>query len=301
MGAPPEVRVVVVSYRCRELLRDCLASLRGERDTVALDVVVVDNASGDGTAEMVRGEFPEVSFLDTGANLGFARANNLVLSEAGGRYVLLLNPDTVVRPGALAAAVAALDARPRVGVLGVKLVQPDGSLDHACKRGIPTPGGALAYFLRLHRWRPESGGLAQYTAGALGDDDEGCVGAVNGAFMLVRREAMEQVGLLDERFWMYGEDLDWCYRFWIAGWQVYYWPGATVVHLKGGSSGVRSWRTNRAFHDAMWRFYRKHYAPGRGAAQNAAVWAGVQAKLALSVTLSVARNAARRLPDRGAA
>jgi GT2 family glycosyltransferase len=178
-------------------------------------------------------------------------------------------------------------------MLGVKLIRPDGTFDHACKRGFPTIASALYYFFRLNRVRPLSPRFAQYTAGQLGENEAGPVDAINGAFMLVRREAAEQVGPMDERYWLYAEDLDWCHRFWERGWKVLYWPGAEVVHRKGGSSGdMRSWTLNRAFHRSMWLFYAKHYAPRHPKLLSRLVWAGVWAKFGLSAIL----NAMRRPP-----
>ncbi len=180
-----------------------------------------------------------------------------------------------------------------MGALGCKLVRPDGTLDHACKRSFPTPLSALTYMTKLSKLgiSARSGG---YTAQHLGDDDEGVVDAINGAFMLVRAAAIDEVGLLDEGYWMYGEDLDWCFRFWSAGWKVLYWPRATVVHVKGGISGRhRTWRTNLAFHRAMWRFYHAHIARNYPRAVTPMVWFGIWAKLGVSTGRSaMARSVA---------
>jgi GT2 family glycosyltransferase len=235
-----------------------------------------------------------VEVIETGANLGFGRAANIGLRRTCGDFVLLLNPDTVVPPGALAACVQALTGRPKAGMLGCKLVRTDGSLDHACKRQIPTPLSALSYFARRVGRRPAVP-AGQYTAGHLPDDQEGVVGAINGAFMLVRREAIDDVGLFDEAYWMYGEDLDWCFRFSQRGWQVVYWPGATVTHVKAGISGTRrSTRLNFAFHHSMWIFFRTHQASQHPAALSALVWIAVWLKFASSVT----RNGVAQLGSR---
>jgi putative colanic acid biosynthesis glycosyltransferase WcaI len=281
------VCVVIVSYRCRDALAGCLASLAAERAHVALDVIVVDNASRDGTVEMVAARFPWVRLIENGSNEGFARAANLGIGSSSSPYVLLLNPDMVVPGRAIADAVDELDRHPDVGMLGVKLVRPDGTFDHACKRGFPTIPSALAYFLRLDRLSPGSERLAGYTAGQLGEDEVGPVDAVNGAFMLIRREAAESVGPMDERYWMYAEDLDWCHAFWKRGWKVLYWPGAEVVHWKGGSSGdVRAWSLNRAFHRSMWLFYEKHHAPRHPKPLSYLVWAGVWARFGVTALLN---------------
>jgi GT2 family glycosyltransferase len=279
--------VLVVSFNCRALLDDCLRSLEAERSQLDLEVIVVDNRSTDGTLEHLRRSYPWVRAVDAGGNLGFSAANNIGLPLTTGEHVLLLNPDTVVPPGALAAAVQRLEAEPSLGMLGVKLVQPDGTLDHACKRGFPTPAASLFYLVGLARLRPHSRRFAAYTAGHIGADEESRVDAVNGAFMLMRREALDAVGPLDERFWMYGEDLDWCLRFWQAGWPVLYWPREHVLHVKGGSSSKRrAWRTNLAFHQAMWLFYTKHYRQRHARWVTATVFTGIWTRLAVTAAQS---------------
>jgi GT2 family glycosyltransferase len=280
----PTLDIVVVSFNGRALLSRCLDSLLADPMSPSPRIIVADNASMDGSPGMLRSEYPSVGLIEMGGNLGFARAVNAALRQTTAEYVLLLNPDTIVSPGTLSACVDTMQRRRHIGMLSCKLVRPDGTLDHACKRALPTPASALFYFFGnkavLRRFLPG----AAYTADHLGDDQTGLVDAVNGAFMLVRRLALEQVGLLDEAFWMYGEDLDWCYRFKQRGWPVLYWPGVAVVHVKGGVTGNRrSLKINRAFHRAMWLFYRKHYAPTRGSLFNVAVWTAIHLKFGLSV------------------
>ena len=291
----PLLSVVIVSFDCREHLLRCLESLDDERSRMPLQVIVVDNASQDGTVAAVADRFPWVRLRPSDENRGFAWASNRGLELATGSHLLLLNPDTLVPPGSLRAAVQALEARPEIGMLGCKLVQPGGSLDHACKRGFPTPLSSLYHFIGLSRLFPRSNRFAQYTAGQVDPGKAAVVDAVNGAFMLVRRPALDDVGLLDERYWLYMEDLDWCYRFHERGWPVLYWPEVEVIHAKGGSSGhPRRWRTNYAFHRGMWLFYRTHYAPTRPAAVSLLVWFGVWSKLAVSAVASAARRTRRR-------
>ena len=292
----PRVSIVIVSFNCLPALTVCLESLDTERSTLAAEVIVVDNASSDGTVPELNTRFPWVRIVENHVNVGFARAMNEALEIAGGELLLALNPDTAVPPGAITSAIAELERHPDVGMLGVKLVRPDGTFDHACKRGFPTIGSSLSYFLRLDRLFPRSPRFARYTAGQLGQDEAGTVDAINGAFMLVRREAARDVGPMDERYWLYAEDLDWCHRFWERGWKVFYWPGVEVVHWKGGSSGdVRSWALNRAFHRSMWQFYDKHHAADHGRVVSRLVWAGVWAKFAFSALA----NAVRKPPTHG--
>jgi hypothetical protein len=280
--------VVIVSYRCRELLRACLRLLRDHPPARPVQIFVVDNASADGTVEMLRTEFPEVWCHAAGANLGFAAASNLAIAAGEGAYVLALNPDTRVAGGGLDELLELMDARGDIGICGCRLELEDGSLDHAAKRAFPTPLSALGHFTGLGRRDRARGRLAAYRAPTV---DAGPVDAVNGAFMLLRRRALEEVGLFDEGYWMYMEDLDLCYRFAQAGWVTWYEPSVTAVHVKGGSSGkVRAPRLNYAFHYGMYRFYRKHYAPRRNALVNAAIYLGIGSKLAVSLV----RNAFRR-------
>jgi GT2 family glycosyltransferase len=218
-----DLEVVIVSHGAEELLRRCLRSLAEHPASVATRVTVVDSGSTDGTPDMVELEFPEVRLIRC-ENIGFSAANNVVLREDEAAAVLLLNPDTEVYAGTLDAALARLRSEERIGMVGCKLVTESGELDHACKRSFPTPLSALAHFTGVGRSEDASGTLSQYRATHLGDDEPGEVDAVNGAFMLCRAEAVREVGLLDEGYWLYMEDLDWCRRFWQAGWKVFYAP-----------------------------------------------------------------------------
>jgi N-acetylglucosaminyl-diphospho-decaprenol L-rhamnosyltransferase len=272
----PVLEVVIVSHGAEALLRRCLRSL--QEHPIAdgeMRVTVVDSGSPDGTPGMVEDEFPQVRLVRRG-NIGFSAANNLVLRQTLAGAVLLLNPDTEVYAGTLDAALARLRSEERIGMVGVKLVTGSGELDHACKRSFPTPLSALAHFTGV--------GGGQYRASHLGEDEAGAVDAVNGAFMLCRTEAVREVGLLDEGYWLYMEDLDWCHRFWDAGWKVFYEPAGVALHVKGGSSP--RWRAPRqevAFHRGMGRFYRRFDAPEHNRLLNTAVYAGIGAKLGVSL------------------
>jgi len=287
----PDLEVVIVSHGAEALLRRCLASLRAHPPrTATMRVTVVDSGSVDGTPDMVEREFGEVRLARRG-NVGFSAANNLVLREGGAGAVLLLNPDTEVYAGTLDTCLARLAADPAIGMVGAKLVREDGELDHACKRSFPTPLAALAHFTGIGRGEGAGASLSQYRATHLGDDEPGEVDAVNGAFMLCRAEAVAQVGLLDEGYWLYMEDLDWCHRFWDAGWKVFYEPKAMALHVKGGSSAKRrAPRQEVAFHRGMGRFYRRFDAPDANPLLNAAVYLGIAAKLAVSLAITAVRG-----------
>ena len=286
MPGTPDLEVAIVSHGAEELLRRCLRSLREHPAAGEMRVTVVDSGSPDGTPDMVEREFPEARLLRRG-NIGFSAANNLVLRDSDAAAVLLLNPDTEVYAGTLDAALARLRSEPRIGMVGCKLVTESGELDHACKRSFPTPLSALAHFSGVGRGGDASGALSQYRATHLGDDEPGEVDAVNGAFMLCRTEAVREVGLLDEGYWLYMEDLDWCRRFWQAAWKVFYEPAGVALHVKGGSSGKRrAAKQEIAFHRGMGRFYRRFDAPERNPIVNAAVYAGIGAKLAVSLGIT---------------
>jgi GT2 family glycosyltransferase len=288
---PPDLEVAIVSHGAEALLRRCLRSLAEHPASGEMRVTVVDSGSPDSTPDMVEREFPAVRLLRRG-NIGFSAANNLVLRESDAAAVLLLNPDTEVYAGTLDAALARLRSEPRIGMVGCKLVTESGELDHACKRSFPTPLSALAHFTGIGRSGEASGALSQYRATHLGDDEPGEVDAVNGAFMLCRAEAVREVGLLDEGYWLYMEDLDWCHRFWNAAWTVFYEPAGVALHVKGGSSGGRrAPRQEIAFHRGMGRFYRRFDAPDHNPLLNAAVYAGIGAKLATSLAITAYRRA----------
>jgi hypothetical protein len=286
-----ELEVVIVSHGAEAHLRRCLASLREQPPARAeMRVTVVDSGSPDGAPAMVAREFGAVRLVRQ-PNIGFSAANNLALRESSADCVLLLNPDTEVHEGTLDAALARLDSDPRIGMVGVKLETESGELDHACKRSFPTPLAALAHFAGIGRGEGAGERLGQYRATQLDADDAGGVDAVNGAFMLCRAAAIREVGLLDEGYWLYMEDLDWCHRFWDAGWKVFYEPAGTALHVKGGSSaGRRAPRQEIAFHRGMGRFYRRFDAPRANPLLNAAVYAGIGAKLGVSLAITALRR-----------
>jgi hypothetical protein len=290
MLAQSDLDVVIVSHNCRELLRACLESV--VRTTGSQNrIIVIDNASEDGTPEDIRENFPELGVVSLTENLGFAVAANIGIRRGGGPYVLVLNPDTTVSPEAVEPLLSLLDERPEIGICGPKLLRADGTFDHAARRSFPTITGALGHFTGLGRRARAPQALAQYRAPEL---ERGPVDAVNGAFMLIRRKALEDVGLFDEGYWMYMEDLDLCYRFAQAGWVTWYEPSSTVLHVKHGCTGpVRAPRLTWAFHYGMYRFYRRHYAEHRSRVVNAAVYTGIWIKLGASLAAGVARQGLR--------
>ena len=261
-----DLAIIIVSYNTRRLLRECLASVYSSQGDFSFEVWVVDNASTDGSAEMVAAEFPQAHLIRSEVNGGYAYANNLGLRAAGfgsgtepqPRYALLLNPDTLLPPSALKDMLAFMEEHPEAGAAGPRLVRPNGELDLACRRSFPTPANSFYKIFGLSKLFPHSPRFARYNLTFMDPDQTIEVDSVVGAFMLVRGEAIRQVGLLDESFFMYGEDLDWAYRMKAAGWKVYYNADVTVLHYKGESS-KQSRKARYEFYRAMYLFYQKHY------------------------------------------
>lgn len=266
--APVTLGIVIVNWNTRDLLRDCLRSIEASDPTVTRRVILVDNASTDGSVEMVHAEFPWVEVIANTENTGFAAANNQGLRRLGfggvpggdpPRYGLLLNPDTVIPADAFRQMVERLDVDPGIGMAGPRLVLPNGKLDLACRRSFPSPEVSFWRMTGLSKLFPRSRLFGRYNLTYLDEHEETEVDCVVGAFMMVRREAVEQVGLLDEAFWMYGEDIDWAYRIKQAGWKVLYYPRVTALHVKRAASRNNP-RTRLEFQRASLIFYRKHYA-----------------------------------------
>lgn len=254
-----DISIVIVTYNVSDLLRACLQTVLMSEGDFAYEVIVVDNRSRDDSVAMVRQEFPEVRVIVSPVNGGYAYGNNLGLARAAGRYLLLLNPDTELPPRALAEMLAYMDLRPWAGAAGPKLVRSDGSLDLACRRSFPTPEVSLYRMLGLSKLFPRSRRFGRYNLTYLDPDQPAEVDSVVGAFMLMRRKALDMVGMLDESFFMYGEDLDLAYRLKQAGWRILYNPAVVVLHRKGESSKQRKFSTTYEFYRAMLVFYRKHY------------------------------------------
>jgi N-acetylglucosaminyl-diphospho-decaprenol L-rhamnosyltransferase len=252
--------VSVVSHRTPALLRHCLESLAAQRAGVDLEVTVVDNDSGDGSAEMVETEFPWVHLIRNARNLGFGAAHNQTIRASSGKYVLLLNSDAAPGPGALRILVDALDLDPRRAVVGPKLRYPDGSVQPS-RRRFPTSLTLFFESTQLQRVWPKNAILRRYFVADRSDDEPQEVDWLVGACLCVRRSAIDQIGLLDERFFMYSEELDWCRRFRLAGWRVAYVPSAEVMHLEGGSSRQDLAARDRRFQSSKLAYAAKWHGP----------------------------------------
>jgi GT2 family glycosyltransferase len=269
-AAPIDVSVIVVSWNTRDALRECLASVVRQTRGVAHELLVVDNASADGSAEMVRAEFPSVTLIANAENRGFAAANNQALRLARGRHVLLLNPDTVVVDDAISASVRLADADPTVGALGCQVLLREGEVQRTCFR-FPSVAGLLRTWWGLEEVLPPAvfgGGptMRDWDRRSARDVD-----VVSGMFLLVRREALDRVGPMDEGFFVYAEEADWCFRLRRAGWRCTFTPAARIVHRDGGGKSTAQVRVRMyvQLQKSILLFHRKHFGPLSWAAAKA--------------------------------
>jgi GT2 family glycosyltransferase len=303
---PPTARgsvyVVVLNYRTPNLTISAVEHLLDSQlPDRKIATWIVDNNSGDDSVTRIQEHFPDLPVISSHRNLGFAGGNNLALrqilatvptdADRDDTFVLLLNSDVEVSPDALARCVAFMEAHPDAAVVGPKVLMPDGRLDLACRRGFPTPARAFWKLTGLSRRYPDNPRFTGYNLTHLDEDMTTEVDSVVGAFMLVRLRAIDQAGLLDDEFFMYGEDLDWAYRIKASGWRVFYVPEARVLHLKGASSRRQSYRMIYEFYRAMWLFHRKHYAAHSRFLLNWLVLAGIVVRGTLAMVTNAFRPA----------
>lgn len=305
----PKLAIIIVNYKTKDLLRDCLRSIYDSKGNFRFDVCVVDNASGDDSVMMVQNEFPQVTVIEQAVNQGYAFANNLALRHVGFQdksgtetenvpdFALLLNPDTLLPPHALVDMIAFLEARPDCGAAGSKLVRADGSLDKACRRSFPTPEVSFWRLTGLSFLFPKHRRFGRYNLTYIDENETIEVDSVVGAFMMMRGAALLEAGLLDEDFFMYGEDLDLAYRIKASGWKIWYNAEVTVLHYKGASSKQRSSQSIINFYDAMRIFHQKHYADSLASPLNWLINGGIWALC----QINLARNGLRSAEDKGVA
>ncbi len=267
-----DVSIIIVSFNTKELLADCLKSAKAANSNLKAELFVVDNNSTDGSADMVKKDFPNVNLIANHENVGFSSANNQALVQAKGKYLLILNPDTKLMPQTLKIMKSYMDKNPNVAVSTCRVELPNGQLDIDCRRHFPTPWRAFCHFSHLSKIFKGSKLFDQYNMGYLSDAKEHEIDSCVGAFMFIRRESAEKVGYFDEDFFFYGEDLDWCWRFREYGYKITYNPATKIIHYKGVSSGIkkiskhltlatRSSRRKAILEStrAMELFYKKHY------------------------------------------
>ena len=250
--------VVIVNYNVKFYLEQCLESVRRASKDLRVETFVVDNLSTDGSVEYLSERFPEVTFIKNIENVGFARANNQAIRQSKGRYVLLLNPDTIVGEDTLVSMVEFLETHPEAGAAGAYMLNADGTFAPESRRGLPTPFVAFCKMMGLTKLFPKSRLLGRYYMGYLNANEVNEIEAISGACMMLRREALDKVGLLDEDFFMYGEDIDLSYRVLKGGYKNFFIP-TRMLHYKGESTVKSSYRYAYTFYQAMRLFFRKHY------------------------------------------
>lgn len=254
-----KLSVIIVNYKVKHYLEQCLRSVAEASRGIAVEVIVVDNASGDGSVEYLRERFPDVTIIASEENLGFARANNLAIRNSHGQYVLLLNPDTIVAEETFRDFIGFMDSTPDAGGCGAYMLHTDGSFAPESRRGLPTPFVAFCKMSGLASLLPKSRTFGRYYMRYLNENEVNRIEIMSGAFMFLRRDALDKAGLLDEDFFMYGEDIDLSYRILKAGYNNYFLP-SRILHYKGESTVKSSYRYVHTFYRAMELFFNKHYA-----------------------------------------
>lgn len=262
-----KLSVIILNYNTAGLLKSCLAAVLASTgfEGKELEAIVVDNNSSDNSVEMVKNDFPDVKLIGNKKNLGFSAGNNVGIKKAGGKYLLLLNSDTLVEPDALMAILKVMENDQSIGAATCLLQTADGKIDPASHRGFPTPWNALSYFVGLEKLFSKTRLFGGYHQGWKNFKASHEVDCISAAFMMVFDEVIDKVGLLDERFFMYGEDIDWCLRIKKAGFKILFYPGVKTLHLKRQSGREQSRdkdlrkKTQTMFMDSMWQFYEKHY------------------------------------------
>lgn len=286
----PTVSIVIVNWKTPQLLAGCLDSILKDPQSSGFEIWVVDNASGDESVDMIRGNYPQVHLVANQNNVGFSRACNQVIPQTTGRYVLLLNPDTVVADNAVSKLADYLDKHPECGAAGPKVLNPNGSLQLACRRSFPSPAASFYRLTYLSKLFPRHKQFASYNLTYAPIDALLEVDALSGSCMMVRREAIERIGLLDEDIFMFGEDIDWCWRIKQAGWKVMYVPGAAVYHYHGASSRLRPIGATINLHKGMEVFYRKHMAPKYWAPFNWLVYTAIWSRASFFIVAGMMRQ-----------
>ena len=286
-----DISICITNYNAREFLRDCLRSIYGTVDTLSFEIIVVDNHSGDGAPEMLRDEFPNVHLLTNDENTGFTRPYNQAMRLAKGRYVVILNPDTLVLPNAIAELAVFLDSHPEVGIVGPKVLNRDRTLQKQCRRSEARPLDAFCYFSGLSRLFPHDKRFSGYLMTYLSEDLTHEAEAVSGSCMMIRHKVIDQIGYLDELFFAYQEDTDYCRRARLAGWKVFYDPSAQIIHYGGeGGSNVQPFRSIIEWHRSYYLYYRKHFARDYLFVFNAIYYMGMLIKLELSLFSNLFRK-----------
>jgi len=255
-----DISIIIINYNVKEFLLNLLASIGKAVKNISTEIIIVDNASDDGSIEILREKFPNIKLIANKENVGFGVANNQALESAKGKYFLLINPDAIVKEDTLKKMLEFFDKTPQVGIAGCKVLNPDGSLQFACRRSFPGPWTSFTKIMGLSKLFPKSRLFARYNLTYLDENQTYEVDAVSGAFMMMRKEVYKKIGGFDEQFFMYGEDLDLCYRAQKSGFKVFYVHNTEIIHYKGESTKRSSLDETKIFYDAMHLFVRKHFS-----------------------------------------
>ena len=253
-----KVSIVIVNWCTPLLLKQCLQTISNDENAKDFEIIVVDNASGDQSLSLLAAEFPYVKVIANEQNVGFSKACNQAIPQTNSEYILLLNPDTLIVDGAVSKLAAFLDEHIQCGAVGPKVLNDDGTLQLACRRSFPTPSAAIFRLTYLSRLFPSHPIFAKYNMTYADPETICAVDALSGSCMMVRASIIEKIGLLDEDIFMFGEDIDWCWRIKEAGWQVFYCPQAVIYHRHGAASRLRPAGATINLHKGMAVFYRKH-------------------------------------------
>lgn len=255
-----ELSIIIINYNVKEFLQNLIHSLQKALSKITHEIIVVDNASDDGSVEFIREKFPQINLIVNKTNVGFSKANNEALKVSKGKFILLINPDTIVSEDTITKMIDFINQYPEVGLAGCKILNPDGSLQLACRRSFPGPWTSFCKVTGLSTLFPKSKLFAKYNLTYLDENSTYEVDAISGSFMMMKREAYEKVGGFDEQFFMYGEDLDLCYRIQKNGYKVFYYPGTQIIHYKGESTKRSSLDETKYFYNAMNLFVKKHFS-----------------------------------------
>lgn len=286
MSNSPKISVIIVNYNVKEFLANCLQSVKKSSEGVETEIFVVDNNSSDGSMGFLKPRFPEVRFIENSENLGFGKANNQAIRQASGKYTLILNPDTLLQEDTLRVLVSYMEENPETGACGCKILNPDGTFAPESRRTVPTVSSALYKALGLTALFPTSKIFGKYYQGWKDEDEMGEVPVLSGSFMFFRTKALLEVEGFDERFFMYGEDIDLCYRVTNSGWKIDYVPTTSIIHYKGESTKKDFRAYNRVFNNALYLFFDKHYTSRYSSFFRFIVFWAVQLRTVLSFCIS---------------
>lgn len=295
--SPIKLSVIIVNYNVKYFLEQCLHAALKASQTIATEIFVVDNNSVDGSCQMVREKFPTIKLIENSDNKGFSKANNQAIRQSSGEYVLLLNPDTIVEEDSFTKCVHFMDQHPEAGGLGVKMIDGKGHFLPESKRGLPTPMVALYKITGLSALFKRSKRFARYHMGHLDKDQTNEVEVLAGAYMLMRKTTLDKVGLLDEDYFMYGEDIDLSYRITLGGFKNYYFADTTIIHYKGESTKKGSINYVKIFYQAMVIFAKKHFSKGRASFFSILINLAIYFRAWLAICTRIAKNAFLPLVD----